>query len=209
MLGMFRHKKIEQSAESSGEYKDGGISSFSYDKGAKNALLAIFAGTTLTGCFGAPTMPSVPRTDHPEATPTPPPASELIPGRQLVVDPREIKTVEGAIEMLKEQNPDAGSWVIGEGYEQQIRSAQATDKTGKEYLIVKYDLEVDSTYKGFSSPEGTASLGVVFVNRDNKYMSVKQYPEVSAPAKNEKKTCPGILPYVSSFKRLHDCRGRG
>lgn len=187
MLEIFRHKKIAQPAESSGEYKDGGVSLSSFDKGAKNALLAIFAGTSLTGCFGAPTMPTAPQASHPEATPTSPPASELIPDRQLVVDPLDIKSVKTAVEALKTQSPDAGSLKAGEGYAQEIRSTHVTDKAGNAYLLVEYDLKVDSTYKGFSSPDGTGSIGVVFVDRDNKYISVKQYPEISAPGKNEKR----------------------
>ncbi len=186
MLGSFRPKQPGRPAESPAEYKDGGVSSFSYDKGTKNALLAIFAGTTLTGCFGAPTMPSTPEPSRPEATP-PPPTQEFTPGSEHVVDPRDIKSVEAAVETLKAQSPDAGSLKVGEGYAQEIRSTHIVDKNGNTYLLVEYDLKVDSTYKGFSSPDGTGSIGVVFVDRDNKYISVKQYPEVLAPGKNEKR----------------------
>lgn len=185
MFKFFQPKQPDKQTESSSEYKDGGISSFQYDKGTKTALLALFAGSTLTGCFGAPTMPSAPQASHPEATP--PPTQELIPGSERVVDPLDIKSIGAAVEALKTQSPDAGSLKEGEGYSQEIRSAHVTDKAGNTYLLVEYDVKLGQTYKGFSSPDGTGSIGVVFVDRDNKYISVKQYPEVTAPEKNEKR----------------------
>ncbi len=188
MFNPFRPKSEQQAAASS-EYNDKGISSFQYDRGTKTALLALslFAGSTLTGCFGAPTMPKTSETPHPEATPSPTPSSELIPDRQRIIDPLDIKSIADAVAKLKEQNPDAagGAWIIGDGHTQEIRSAQATDKTGKVYLLAEYDFEVEPSYKGFPTPESTGSIGVVFINRAEKYVSVKQYT-ISAPAVGKK-----------------------
>ena len=152
-----------------------------FDGGKKLALVAVAAGELLTGCVNAEKVTGAP---HPELTPSPSP-QEMIPGLdRILTSPDRNQLLKQAVADVKGRNPDAGSWILDENSETQIRTGIVADTRAgssmKNYILSETTIKLGPSY----FPEATGSIAVLFVNRAEHYISVRQ-KIANAPAKGK------------------------